>query len=107
MRPPQRRQRNRIDRQRAGAQSAAGASGAFVPEAEAEPPEMEVFYTFTWAPRPRGNRHPQRGERQRQTEQSGTQAPHLPPCFASPFAGACPSFHTPCFFKASATSRGM
>jgi len=31
---------------------------------EAAPPETETFYTFTWAPRPRGNRRPERnGER--------------------------------------------
>ena len=42
-------------------------------EAEAEapadisPPEMEVFYTFKWAPKPRGNRRPQgdRGQAER------------------------------------------
>lgn len=28
-------------------------------EAEVTPPEMEVFYTFKWAPKPRGNRRPQ------------------------------------------------
>ena len=32
-------------------------------------PELEVFYTFTWAPRPRGNRRPQRGEHQGQAGQ--------------------------------------
>ena len=31
--------------------------------AEAAPAEMESYYTFTWAPRPRGNRGEPRGER--------------------------------------------
>ena len=44
------------------AEAAADAEGTgAVADAEAAAPEMEVFYTFTWAPRPRGNRHPQRG----------------------------------------------
>lgn len=35
--------------------------------AEVAPPEMEVFYTFKWAPKPRGNRRPQgdRGQAER------------------------------------------
>ncbi len=35
--------------------------------AEVAPPEMEVFYTFKWAPKPRGNRRPQ-GDRGGQAE---------------------------------------
>ena len=42
---------------------AEGEEGAETAEAAA-PAETEVFYTFTWAPRPRGNRRPERnGER--------------------------------------------
>ncbi len=33
---------------------------AAIVAAETAPPEMEVFYTFTWAPRPRGERRPPR-----------------------------------------------
>src|SRR5690606_20489448 len=42
-------------------EAASGAEGA-EPAASGEEAEVEVFYTFTWAPRPR-NRRPERGER--------------------------------------------
>ncbi len=50
------------------------------PEAEAEPaaPEMEAFYTFTWAPKPRFQR-PERGaERAPRPERKEGEAPRAP-----------------------------
>ena len=45
------------------------------PETEAAPPEMEVFYTFTWAPKPRFQR-PERGaERPERKEGEAPRAP--------------------------------
>lgn len=51
---------------RKAAEEAAAAEAGEGTTAEGEQPaapELEVFYTFTWAPRPRGNRRPERGER--------------------------------------------
>ncbi|MCR8723411.1 helicase-related protein [Frigidibacter sp. ROC022] len=39
---------------------AEAADPAAAPEAESAPVEMEVFYTFTWRPKPRGDRRPRR-----------------------------------------------
>lgn len=51
----------------AEAQAEAGDPAGAGDEAGEPAPETEVFYTFTWAPRPRGgHRRPERGERQGQ-----------------------------------------
>lgn len=44
------------------------------PEAEAAPPEMEAFYTFTWAPKPRFQR-PERPARPERKEGEAARAP--------------------------------
>jgi ATP-dependent RNA helicase SUPV3L1/SUV3 len=44
------------------------------PEAEAAPPEVESFYTFTWAPKPRFQR-PERGPRPERKEGDAPRAP--------------------------------
>ena len=63
----------------AEAEAAPAVEGEAAGDTDAPAPEMEVFYTFTWAPRPRGNRHPQRGgergERQGQGHGQGERQP--------------------------------
>ncbi len=63
----------------AEAEAAPAVEGEAAADTDAPAPEMEVFYTFTWAPRPRGNRHPQRGgergERQGQGHGQGERQP--------------------------------
>lgn len=57
--------RAKWEAEQAEKRAAEAADAEAAPEAEAAEaaaPEMEVFYTFKWAPRPRGNRHP-RGDR--------------------------------------------
>jgi ATP-dependent RNA helicase SUPV3L1/SUV3 len=46
---------------RAAEPVAEGEATAEAPAEDAAPVEMEVFYTFKWAPKPRGNRRPQGG----------------------------------------------
>lgn len=45
-------------------ETAAPQGDAAVEAAPEAAPEIETYFTFTWAPRPRGNRRPERGERQ-------------------------------------------
>ncbi|MDO5630513.1 MAG: helicase-related protein [Paracoccus sp. (in: a-proteobacteria)] len=67
-------------RKAAEAETAAGAEGGDATAAEdgdaaasVEPaaPEMEIFYTFRWAPKPRGNRRPQGDRPQGQGQRRG------------------------------------
>ncbi|MDF3608514.1 helicase-related protein [Paracoccus sp. DMF-8] len=44
--------------------------------AEAQPAEVEVYYTFTWQPRPRQNRRPAQGEDGGQRRQGGGRRDH-------------------------------
>ncbi len=54
--------RAKWEAEQAARKAAEAESGdAAEPEAETAAPEVEVFYTFTCAPRPRGNRRPERG----------------------------------------------
>jgi ATP-dependent RNA helicase SUPV3L1/SUV3 len=45
------------------------------PDVAVNAPETEVFYTFTWAPRPKGNRAPQRDGQRRKPKTGKPQGP--------------------------------
>ncbi|MFG6080840.1 helicase-related protein [Paracoccus litorisediminis] len=68
--------RAKWEAEQAARKAAEAEAGEVAPEeaAEAAAPEMEVFYTFTWAPRPRGNRRPERGGEQGGERRGGDRA---------------------------------